>query len=381
MKPEANLNHGSDLLPEHGSNAYFEDRGIELSEVLAALFAQWRRLLTIPLVAGVCAFGATYLIKPTFTARTVFLPPQQQQSAAASALAALGPLSGLIGGSGALRTPGDQYVALMESVNVQDRIIDQFQLMQLYDAKFRFDARKELASNVRIGLGKKDGLITVEVSDHDAKRAAEMANAHVAELHRIAGQLTLTEAQQRRKFFEGQMSATKERLTQAQIALQGSGFSPGALKAEPKAAADEYAKLRAALTAADVKLQALRGVLVGNAPELLQQQAVVGALRAELARVEQRGADASFSGDSDYISKYREYRYQETLFDLFARQYEMARLDEAREGTLIQVVDIATPPEVKSKPKRTSIALSTVLLTGFALSFWIIFWKRKPRPV
>ena len=110
------------------------------------------------------------MIPPTYTASTTFLPPQQQQSAASALLNSLGPLAGLAGGAAALRTPADQYVALMESATVSDRVIDAFHLMDVYEARYRVEARKELAKNTHFSIGKKDGLITVEVDDHSPQR-------------------------------------------------------------------------------------------------------------------------------------------------------------------------------------------------------------------
>jgi uncharacterized protein involved in exopolysaccharide biosynthesis len=179
-------------------------------------------------------------------------------------------------------------------------------------------------------------------------------------------------------FFEGQLKQTRDRLTSAQQALQASGFTEGALKSEPKSAAEGYARLRAEATAAEVRLQALRRSLVDNAPEVQQAQATLGALRAQLAQAERSG-DAGNTNGADYVSKYREYKYQETLFELFARQYEAARVDEAREGALIQVVDPAQQPERRSKPKRALTAVATTLLTLLLLSGFVItrhFWRR-----
>jgi uncharacterized protein involved in exopolysaccharide biosynthesis len=337
--------------------AFDEGEGMDLFDVLKVLAGQWKLLVAGPLLAGLVALGITFMITPTFTATTTFLPPQQQQSTAASAIAALGPLAGLVGAAG-VRTPADQYVALMQSVTVSDRLIDQFKLIEVYDVKFRSDARKALQSNVRIAVGKKDGLIIVEVDDKNPQRAADMANRYVDELRRMTSTIAIGEAQQRRLFFERQLAQTRDRLTAAQLALQASGFSQGALKAEPKAAAEGYAKLRAEATAAEVRLQAIRGSLVDDTPEVRQQQATLNALRAQLARLEQ-ASDAA--GGPDYVGKYREFKYQETLFELFARQYELARVDESREGALIQVVDAAAPPEKKSKPKR---AITAIVTTG-----------------
>ena len=144
-----------------------------------------------------------------------------------------------------LRTPADQYVALMQSTTVCDRIVDQFKLMEVYDAKFRVDARKALASNVHFNVGKKDGLITVEVDDKSPQRAAEMANRLIDELRRMTDTIAVSEAQQRRKFFEQQLRQTQDKLVQAQQALQASGFTQGALKSEPRSAAEGYARLKA----------------------------------------------------------------------------------------------------------------------------------------
>ena len=353
-----------------------DDDGISLLDLLAILAARWRLLVFTPIAAGALAFGGTYLIAPTFTARTTFLPPQQQQSTAASALASLGALSGLAGGMANIKSPADQYVSLMQSANAQDRIVDQFKLMDVYESKYRFEARKTLSQNVRISLGKKDGLITVEAEDTDPQRAADLANAHVTELRRLSSDLALTEAQQRRAFFEAELQKTRTKLTQAQQSLQSSGFSASALRAEPKAAAEGYAALKAEATAAEVKLQTLRRGLADNTPEVQQQVTLLGALRAQLSKLE---SSSDTKNDADYISRYREFKYQEALFDLFAKQYEMARLDESREGALIQVVDVATKPEWKSKPKRASIALAAAFGAALLLGIGLVLsrsWRR-----
>jgi len=178
----------------HESSSFEDDEGISLTELFNVLAERWRLLVAAPLVAGVAAFGIASILPPTFTAQTTFLPPQQQQSAGSSALAALGALSGLAGGIGGIKTPGDQYVALMQSVNVEDRIVERFKLMALYESKYRFEARKTLQKNVRISLGKKDGLISVEADAPEPKLAADIANQYVAELRRLSGELALTEA-------------------------------------------------------------------------------------------------------------------------------------------------------------------------------------------
>ena len=346
-----------------------DHEAISLLDIAVVLAENLKLLIIGPLVVGLAALGISYLMTPTFTAKTTFLPPQQQQSSAAAALASLGALAGLAGSAGGIKSPADQYVALMQSITVQDRLIDQYKLMEVYEAKYRFEARKALQENARISLGKKDGLISVEVDDEDPQRAADLANSHVDELRRMTNVLAVTEAQQRRAFFEQQLERSKERMTKAQQALQASGFNQGALRAEPKAAADSYARLKAEVTAAEVRLQTMRSYLNEKAPEFQQQQAALAALRGQLNRAEQ--ADDPKSGP-DYISNYREFKYEEALFELFARQYEMARLDESREGAVIQVVDAAQKPEWKSKPKRALMAMGATVATLIALMVFVL---------
>ena len=355
-------------------DASWDDDELGLWELLQILGAHWKLIFGGALLAGLAAFGIASLIAPTFTARTSLLPPQQQQSAASAALSQLGALGGLAGlAGGAMKSPAEQYVALLESATVADRIIDQYKLLEVYDAKYRQDARKELKSNVRIAAGKKDGMLSIEVDDHDPKRAAAMANSYVEGLRYVTSTLAVSEAQQRRVFFERQLEQTRDKLTAAQVVLQSSGFSQGALKAEPKAAAEGYARLRAEATAAEVRLQSMRRMLADEAPELRQQQATLAALRDQLARVEKRDTAGN---DSGYVGKYREFKYQETLFELFARQYELARVDESREGSLIQVVDAAMPPERKSGPKRAFIALAAALIAGLLVAAFTIVRDR-----
>jgi uncharacterized protein involved in exopolysaccharide biosynthesis len=341
--------------------------GVGLLDLALPLAQHWKLLLLGPLIVGLAALGISFAMPKIYQSKTVFVPPQQQQSAAAAAISQLGALSGLAGTAGGIKTPADQYLALLQSATVADRVIDTFDLMKVYDAEYRFQARKELEANVRMTLGKKDGLITIEVEDESAQRAAGMANLYVEELRLLTSRLALTEAQQRRALFETQLKQTRDQLTKAQQVLQASGFTQEALKADAKASAEGYARLRAEATAAELRLQALRRGLADTTPEVQQAMSNVGGLRAQLARL----AEATdLTGATDYVSKFREFKYQETLFELLARQYELARVDESREGALVQVVDEAKPAEYKHRPRRALIAIgatlaSLILLTAF----------------
>ena len=349
------------------------DDEISLLDLLQVIVDNLRLLVLGPLSVGILALGISFLVKPTFTAETSFLPPQQQQGMAASMLASLGALGGLAGAATGLKNPADQYVAFLKSNSIEDALIERFKLTERYEAKFKSEARKTLESKVKIASGK-DGLITVKVDDTDPQMAADMANAHVQELTKLMGRLAVTEAQQRRQFFEKQLQQTKDKLTQADIALKETGISGDVLKANPQSAVAAVAALQAQVTVQEVKLGAMRGYLAESAPDFKQALTELATLRAQLAKQSQDSSGASKgqgSAQGDYVTKYREYKYQETLFELFAKQFEMAKIDESREGANIQVLDAAQPPELKSKPQKALIAIIATLATGFALLLFV----------
>lgn len=342
-----------------------EDDSLTLEELRQTLTQQWKSIVASGLICAGLGAVVAFLLPPLYTARTVILPPQQQNSMTASALGSLSALAGL--GGSAVKNPTDQYISFMLSTTVEDRLIAQFNLRELYEEKYLSDTRKKLEGNVNITAGKKDGLITIEVDDKDPQRASAMANAFVDGLRFMTNRLAVTEAQQRRLFFEGKLKEAQQNLTQAQLSLQGTGYNPDALKAEPSATAESYARLRAEVTLSEAKLQSLLHTLTPSAPEVKQAQAALGTLQAEMLRMEKTNSTASGSG-ADYISKVREFKYQETLFELFSKQYEIARVDESREGAFVQVVDEATPPDRKSKPKRALI-IAGAMLAGVLIGF------------
>ena len=349
-----------------------DDAEVSLLDLLQIVADNLRLLVGGSLLAGLTALGVSFAIAPTFTASTSFMPPQQHAIGAASLLSSLGGLGGLAGAASGLKNPSDQYVAFLKSRSVQDALIDRFDLIKRYDEKYRQYATKELEQRARVKAGK-DGLITVDADDEDPQFAATLANAHVEELGKLLSRLAVTEAQQRRLFFEKQLSATKDKLVKAEQALRSSGVSASVLKSSPVAAVEGLAKLKAAIAAQEIKLASMRGYLAESAFEFKQAQTELAAMRSQMARLESADPPSSAGGqaDSDYISKYREFKYFETLFELFSKQYEIARVDESREGAVIQVVDVAVPPELKSKPKKAIIAVLATLAVGFALLIFV----------
>lgn len=331
-----------------------------LAELLEPVFQRWRVMLAAPLAAGVVSVAATFLFAPIFTATTVVIPPQQRQGGAL--LAMLGDLGSLAGGAAGVRSPVDQYVSLMATANVRDRIISQFDLKTVYGKEFKQELYDELDRTVTVTAGKKDGLLSISVDDESPERAAAMANAYVEELRRITSSLALTEAQQRRAFFEGQLADARRQLEKAQTELSESGFTDNALNAEPRAAAERYAQLSAQITAQEVVLRSLRSSLTDQTAEVQRTQAMLSELRSQRAVLER--SQASTAEGPKYLSRYREFRYRESLFEMMAKQYELARVDEAQDAGLIQVVDVATAPEKKSRPKRALTGVVCTLLAA-----------------
>ena len=347
-----------------------DDDEISLLDLLQVVVDNLRLLVLGPLVCGLAALGISFAIAPTFTAKTQFLPPQQQSSAA-SMLASIGALGGLAGTAAGLKSPADQYIAFMKSVSVQDALIERFELMKKYEAKIKIEARLALTGSVRIASGK-DGLISVEVDDKDPKFAADLANAHVEELRNLLARLAVTEAQQRRLFFENQLQITKHNFTKADLALKSSGINSSVLKSSPASAVEVVARLKAGISVQEVKLGSMRNYLTENSPDFKQALSELASLKSQLSKAEKE--EPASQGASDYVARYREFKYQETMFELFTKQFELAKVDESREGAVIQVLDLAEPPEKKAKPKEVMIAIIASLASGFAL-FLFVFLK------
>lgn len=341
---------------------------INLLEIAATIKENLWLLLIGPAVAGMVALAASFLIPPTYTAKTQFLPPQQSSGGMAAAMfQSLGALGGLAGAAAGIKNPTDQYVSFLRSESVERGMVERFKLKEKYGATLTVDAIRSLEGNTKITAGK-DGLIVIEVDDLDAKAAADLANGYLDELGKLLNRVAVTEAQQRRAFYESQLQKTRKQLIAAQTALQRSGIREGTLRAEPRAAAEAYAELKAQVTEAEVALTSMRGRLTDQSSEMRMARARLNALRQQLTKAET--TDNSEVDDS-YIANYRDFKYQESLFEIFAKQFELAKLDEAKEGASIQVVDVALPPERKSKPRKSVIASATTVITAFGLLIFV----------
>lgn len=344
--------------PDAGGNS--TEPGVSLLDVLLLLAENRKRLVLIPAVVGLLTLAGTFLITPKFTSTATLMTPQQPQSSAAALLGSLAGLGGVAGGGAGsalagLKNPADQWVGLLQSRTIADAIIERFDLRTRYEVEYQFQARKELDSRTDVTAGK-DNLIQIDVVDQDPATAAKIARAYVDELQKLSKTLSLTEAAQRRAFFEMQLRDAKNNLTKAEQALQGAGVNVSALKTSPEAAVGAMAELQARIVAAEVRLSVMRQYLTDSASEVRQVISELQALKAQVAAQERSDPSSGRAGNAEYVARYRDFKYYETLYELLARQYEMARSDEAREGAVIQVVDEPVAAEWKSSPKRALLS-------------------------
>jgi uncharacterized protein involved in exopolysaccharide biosynthesis len=304
-------------------------------------------------------------------------------------LGQLGGLAGLAGAAG-LKNPNDLHIGMLKSRSVADSLIARFKLQQKFEAKTMDDTRKLLANGTDITAGK-DGLINIEYSDKDPQFAATVANAYVDELDRFNSTLAVTEASQKRLFFEKQLKSTRDNLALAETGLKQSQEKSGLILPEKQGAAiiEAAATLRAQVAAKEVELQAMRAFATPQNPDYQRLQEVLIGLRVQLAKVERNSVQGK--GDVmvptgklaetglEYMRKMRELKYQETLFDLLSKQFEIAKIEEAKEAALIQVVDKALPPDKKSKPKRALIVILVTLMAFFIGVLLAFFREAKER--
>ena len=377
--------------PQAAVQALYDSEGddaastVSFTDILIWLGERKELIATVTGGVAVLSVVVALLLPPIYTARTTFLAPgSQQQSGSAAALAALGSLGALSGGIAA-KTPDDLYVALLKSDSVQHGLDQRFNLRAHYDVKTHEALRRALANQIRITADKKSGVISVEVDDKDAKFAADLANAHDLEVTKLLGRLAVSEAQLRRAFFEKQLQDTKENLVKAEQTLQAVQEKSGVIVLDKQAEAliTNAALLRAQISEREVQLRVLRTSATDQNPAVIRLNSELRGLRAELARMEssQGGAPGSAvdlpvgripEAAVDYVRARRELKLQEMLLEGMLRQYEIAKLDEAREGPVLQQVDVAQVPDFKSKPSRTLIVLASTLLSLLFVSTWVI---------
>jgi tyrosine-protein kinase Etk/Wzc len=364
---------------------YAEVQGeFQFGDAISLVWKKRKPIAMYSVGAGILATLVALILPKQYTAETVIMPPGQN-SPATALLSQFGAAGGLMAAAGAslgMKTSGDMYVSLLRSRTVEDAVVQRFGLMTRYHAKKPSGGRGALEAHSKVTYGTKDGLITIKVTDFDPKEAAAIANGYVDAYQLLSAHLAITEASHRRVFFEQQLLDAKEKLASAEEALKAMEQATGVLQidSQTRALLESAVSIRAQIAAKEVQLQGLRSFATEENPQIYQAQQELAGLQAQLAKL---GGTDQASGlivpkgrvseeGLEYIRKVRDVKYYDTVSELLAMQLEMAKLDEARQGTAMQVVDSAVPPDTHSFPKRTIIVLVAALLGLFGSSGWYI---------
>jgi tyrosine-protein kinase Etk/Wzc len=362
-------------------------------EFLILISRRKRFIATGTLGCAVVALIIFLFVPNQYTATTLLLAPQQQQSLATALLSQAGG-AGLLGSAAAsglgIKPSGDLYVALLKTRFVEDYILAKFNLQSIYRSRRFSDARRKLESKSTISASK-DGVITVSVEDRDPSRAAQMANAYGDRLQFLTSQLAITEAARRRQVFELQINKTKTDLATAESDLNQMQKKSGLLQPETQARSEIYAvaTLRAQIAASEVEAGVLKSYETSENPNVAHLDQQIAGMRAQLAELERKqnagGGDIQMPTaavpdiELEYLRRFREVKLQEALYELLMKQYEAARLDEAREGPLVQVIDGAIEPDKKTFPKLGLISLGGAALGFFLSIFLLVFLDARRR--
>lgn len=351
-----------------------DDDGItllDLLDLITVLVKHKWLIFGLPVLAAVLA--ATYALSLTniYTANAKILPPQHGQSTASAMLAQLGNIGVGLGGLTGIKSPNDLYIAMLQSRRLADNMIQRLDLNTIFQHKSQSDTRDNLQTMSKFTTGK-EGFILIEVSDSDPKRAANLANAYIEELNKLTNVLALTEASQRRLFFERQLAEARENLAKAEIvakqALEKGGLA--LVESQGRAMVEATSRLRGEITAKEVQIGTMRAFAADANPELFRAQRELESLKRELAKIEGTGggmgtAVGSSGQGMDSPRLLRDLKYYETIYELLAKQYELAKIDEAKDPAIVQVLDKAIEPEKRSKPNRVLIVLVTGVVAGF----------------
>ena len=368
---------------EQQAQIHEDEDGISLMDILLTLAKHKKKILVYPVAFGMAGLAISFAMPNVYKANTKILPPQQSQSTASAMLSQLGGLAGGAGAALGIKSPNDLYIALLKSRALTDKLIQRFDLQKRYDSKFVEATRLQLDGKSTIASGK-DNLISIDVEDKDPKIAAAIANAYVEELTMLTSKFALTEASQRRVFYEKQLELAKDKMIAAETALSSGIDSKGMLSvdAQSKAVLETVARLRANISAKQIQLKAMQAFVTPSNNEYKRANQELLGMQDELAKLENGSAPIASAkntietpaGDvnanatkspengTSNIQLLRDVKYYQMLYEMLAKQYEVARLDEAKDIPIIQVLDKAVEPERKFKPQRALLTIAAAFL-------------------
>ena len=363
-----------------------QEEGINLIDYIAILLKRRWLIISITLGAAMAATIISLHMTPIYRAETKIFPPLQRDVPGIAEFLARGGAGGMaLGGPLPREVPNELYIELLKSRPVLDPIIDGFGLMELYETKSREDVRKRLLGSLKTEDDRRSGIITIGVEDEDPERAAALANAFVEELKSLNRGLAITEASQRRLFFEEQLKGAKDALIKSEETVRGFQEKTGAIRIDEQARAliEGIARLRAEIATNEVGLKVMHTYATPQNPDLQRAEEKLKGLKVELSKLEAKGGGQSPDPlmpagkipavSTEHMRKLREFKYSEALYKILLKQYEAAKFDEAKDFAAVQVVEEAIPPEKKVRPKKGQMVLIAGV-TGFFFSIFVAFF-------
>jgi len=381
MQQTDNLNNKSqDTDPGNDVYRTPETSSASLVDLLIIIAHNKKRILINTFGTAIITALFTLTLPNIYTARTMIVPSDDDKNAMSAIMAQVGGLAGIAGGALGAKTTGDLYVTMLRSETVKDPIIERFKLKEAYETKYRTSAYKALDNNTVITLGKKDGVISVAVSDRDPKRAADIANAYVEELGKLAAGLNMTGAGKNREFYEKRIAEAKADLSKSEDALKNfqSKNKTISVPDQAKATIEGVAQLRAQLAIKEVELGALRRQFTDTSQEVRMVKSVVESLKRQITGLEGKNGGSSSIPNignipqlgQDYLRLMRDFKIQEAILEMLTKQFEISQLNELKDVAPFQLLQSAKVPELKNKPSRAKIVLlmTFVVFTGSVLS-------------
>jgi uncharacterized protein involved in exopolysaccharide biosynthesis len=361
-----------------------EQDSISLLSILRVLKLGKRTILTATCVLFVLATIIAFVLPPQFTSVAAVIPPTPSSNAASALAGQLSSLgAGSLLGGGASKSPADLYVGILKSRSVAEEMVKRFNLKAVYKEKRETAAEKILASKSLFEVDAKTFIITISVADPSPVRARDMTQAYLDVLRSTNDRLAISESSQRRLFFEQRLAQEKDNLVNAEVDLKKAQEKSGLIAPSGQTASEiqTLAETRAQVAVREVELAGLRHFQTEESPDVIRLKTEIANLQGQLARL-QEGKEKSLGGSIptsmvpelqlDYIRKEREVKYHEALFQILARQYESARLDEAHNAPLLQVLDNPSYPEQKSSPHRMLIMLGGLILGALIGCLWVL---------
>lgn len=361
------------------------EKDSKLFEYLTVLFKHKKLIGTITGGACILSVIISLLLPKVYTAKVSILPPHNSPlQDMGFSLMSPGPSIGSGSGIGGLLgagSPADLWVGILKSRTVKDSIIERFNLVKIYDAKTLDETREVLNERVQVSKQKKEEIIVVAVDDEDPEKAAAMANAFVEELDRVNKNVVMTSGKKARIFIEKRLDEATSLLSKTEEDIRSFQERNKVFKLEEqsKAMIEAIGAVKGQLIAKEVALQTLLSYASASNPEVKLLKTEIAELKSKLKELDEGGAEhgkdifipsAKIPSISlKYVRFLRDAKFEETLFQLLTQQYEMARIQEAKDSPTVQVLDVAVPPQEKSRPKRAFIVLASTFTAGLLAVF------------